>query len=179
MEYKKLMTFEIFSLIFTLILGTLLHFTFEWFGKNPYVASFSAINESTWEHLKLVFFPMLLTTIIGLMYFGKQFPNFLCAKTLGIIVAIAFITIFFYTYTGIVGTNYAILDIGSFFVAVFLGEYIAYRTILGSFSCSNWFSGLILLFLFIGFVVFTYFPPKINYFKDPVTHSYGTSSSLS
>jgi len=36
------------------------------------IASFSAVNESVWEHLKLLFFPMLLTTIIGYFYIGKN-----------------------------------------------------------------------------------------------------------
>ena len=50
--------FQIFSTIFVMILGTLLHFTYEWSGGNLLVASFSAVNESTWEHLKLLFYPM-------------------------------------------------------------------------------------------------------------------------
>ena len=42
--------------IFAMILGSLLHFTYEWSNENSFVGSFSAINESTWEHLKLLFF---------------------------------------------------------------------------------------------------------------------------
>ena len=52
--------------LFISVLGVLLHFTYEWSGDNPIVALFSAVNESTWEHLKLLFFPMLLLTIIEL-----------------------------------------------------------------------------------------------------------------
>ena len=115
--------FQIFSAIFVMILGNLLHFTYEWSEGNLLVASFSAVNESTWEHLKLLFYPMLLTTIIGYFYFGKNKHNFLCANAIGILTAISFTTVFFYTYTGIIGTNFAFLDIGSFFVAVILGEW--------------------------------------------------------
>ena len=67
MEKKKIIRFQIFSVIFTWILGTILHFLYEWSGDNKIIASFSAVNESTWEHLKLVFFPMLITTIVILM----------------------------------------------------------------------------------------------------------------
>ena len=58
----------IFSIIFTLVLGTILHFTYTWSNNNPFIGSFSAVNESTWEHLKLVFFPMLITVFIGYFY---------------------------------------------------------------------------------------------------------------
>ena len=56
---NKLLKFQIFSVIFIWLLGTILHFTYEWSNKNTIVAAFSAVNESTWEHLKLLFFPML------------------------------------------------------------------------------------------------------------------------
>ena len=95
---KLLLRFQIIGVIFTIILGTILHFTYNWSNKNLLVGSFSAVNESTWEHLKLLFFPMLLTTIIGFFYFSKDILNFLCAKTIGIITAILFTITFFYTF---------------------------------------------------------------------------------
>ncbi len=57
MDKNKIRNYQIFSVIFTFILGTLLHFTYELSGGNLVVASFSAINESVWEHLKLLYFP--------------------------------------------------------------------------------------------------------------------------
>ena len=116
-EFKN---YQIISIIFTFILGTLLHFTYQLSGENQVVAIFSAINESVWEHLKLLYFPMLLTTIIGYFYIGKSIPNFLCVKTIGIIVSMLFTVVFFYTYTGILGKNIAVIDISSFFIAVFI-----------------------------------------------------------
>ncbi len=70
MNSNKILKYQIFSAIFAIILGTLLHFAYEWSGNNAFVGSFSSINESTWEHLKLAFFPMLITAIIRLFYFG-------------------------------------------------------------------------------------------------------------
>ncbi len=171
---NKLLKFQIFSVIFAWILGTILHFTYEWSNKNIVVAAFSAVNESTWEHLKLLFFPMFITTIIGLIYFRKkdEINNFLCAKTIGIIVALSFVVIFFYTYTGVIGTNFAILDIGSFFVGVFLGEYTAYKLIKKGVLCDNKLA-MILIIIFSLFIIFTYKTPNLGIFKDPVNGSYG------
>lgn len=170
---KSILKFQIFSTIFTMILGTLLHFTFEWSNYNSFVALFSAVNESTWEHLKLLFYPMLLTTIIGYFYIGKNIPNFICAKLIGILTAISFTIIFFYTYTGILGNNFAFIDISIFFVAVLLGEYVTYKFLLSDFSCNKKISILILALLLIFFTVFTYIPIKIGLFKDPVKNGFG------
>lgn len=178
MNSKKILNFQIFSIISTIVLGTFLHFTYELSGNNSVIAFFSAINESVWEHLKLVFFPMLITILISCFYLGKDAKNYICAKTLGIITAILFITIFFYTYTGILGYSLLFLDIGSFIFTVILSEYVTYVKLHSNTTCNLKISILILLILLICFIFSTYFPPKINYFKDPITNTYGISKSF-
>lgn len=170
---SSILKFEIISTIFIMIAGTLLHFTFEWCNNNPLVGTFSAVNESTWEHLKLLFFPMLISTIIGFFYKGKDIPNYLCAKMLGIILAMFFVVIFFYTYIGIIGRNFAILDILSFFIAVVLGQYMSYKKMQSESSCNNVIPIIILIVLCLCFIVFTFFAPNIALFKDPITGTFG------
>jgi uncharacterized membrane protein len=170
---KNILTFGISSAIFTMIFGTILHFSFEWSNNNFLIGSFSAVNESTWEHLKLLFIPSLLTAIIGYFYTRKFTDNYLCAKTQGILASLAFIVVFFYTYTGIIGTNFTFLDIGSFFVAVILCEYLAYKKIESKSHLNNWICLIILLLLLLMFILFTFFTPHIGLFKDPVTGSFG------
>ena len=170
---NKLLRFQIFSVIFTWILGTILHFTYDWSNQNALVGTFSAINESTWEHLKLLFFPMLITTIIGYFYLKpkEEYKNFLCAKTIGTLSALAFVVIFFYTYTGIIGTNFAILDIGSFFVGVFLGEYITYKLTNKISGCKKSLAFFILIVLFVCFIAFSFKAPDIGLFRDPLINN--------
>ena len=174
---NKLLKFQIFSVIFTWILGTLLHFTYEWSNENIIIAAFSAVNESTWEHLKLLFFPMLITTVIGYFYLRptEGYKNFLSAKTIGILSALSFVVVFFYTYTGIIGTNFAVLDIGSFFVGVLLGEFVAYKLTKNNVKCNRWLAVIVLLVLLLCFVIFTYHTPHIGLFRDPVSGIYGIS----
>ena len=83
----------------------------------------------------------------------------------GLIIALSFI-IFFYTYTGVIGTNYAFLDISSFFIATILDQIYAY--IKNNCPCNISFLVILLLFSFIFF-----FPLHIGLFKDPVTNLYG------
>lgn len=174
---KSILVFQIASAIFAMVLGTLLHFTYEWSGGNLLVASFSAVNESTWEHLKILFFPMLITTIIGCFYFSSNVSNFLCAKTIGIITALLFTTSFFYTYTGILGSNIAVLNIISFFIAIIIGEYVAYKIMRSYFSCNKKFAIISLIVLTLCFILFTYITPQIGLFKDPVSGGYGITKS--
>lgn len=177
MSKTKIRNYQIFSIIFTFILGTLLHFTYNLSGQNPLVGIFSSINESTWEHLKLLYFPMLLTTIIGYFYFDKKVPNFICSKTVGIITAMLFTIIFFYTYTGVLGKNIAVIDIASFFIATILGEFVSYVLIINNFKCSNKIAIIVLIILFVCFAIFNYFTPNIGLFKDPITNEYGISEN--
>ena len=168
---KKIKNWQILAILFTLIVGTLLHFTYEWSGNNQIVGTFSAINESTWEHLKLIFFPMLIFAIFEGFKIYKDTNNYIEAKTIGIIFGMLFITIFFFTYTGIIGTNFAILDIGSFFVAVILSERLSYK-IMEKENFSNnktkIISIILIILLTLAFIFFTFNPPNINYFRHPV-----------
>ena len=170
---SNLIKFQIFSAIFVIILGTILHFTYTWSGNNSIVGLFSAVNESTWEHLKLLFFSMLITTITGYFIFKDTFSNFLCSKTIGIIITMLFTVMFFYTYTGIIGTDYTFLNILTFILSVIIGEYVSYMLTINNFTFNKIFCISILIILTVLFFVFTFNSPKINLFKDPLTNIYG------
>ena len=43
--------------LFTLILGTVGHFFYEWSGENKIAGIFFPVNESVWEHMKLTLLP--------------------------------------------------------------------------------------------------------------------------
>ena len=168
---NKFLRFQIFSLLFTYVLGTILHFTYEWSNENSIVALFSAVNESTWEHLKLLFFPMLITTIIGYFYLKTEkdeYNNFLCARIKGILCALTFVVVFFYTYTGIIGRNFAFLDTG-----VFLGEYVTFKQMKKDEKCNKFIAISVLTVLLFCFMFFTYNAPHIGLFRDPVSGGYG------
>lgn len=165
---------QIFATIFCLILGTLLHFTYEWTNYNVIIGLFSAENEGVWEHLKLLFYPMFLISIIGYFKIGRNVCNYWYAQMVGIISALMFIVIFFYTYTGIIGRNFAILDIGSFIVGILLGEYIIYKIIKqkGVYKL-EFLSLMVIIILFLCFIVFTIYPPRIPLFEDPLDGTFG------
>ena len=170
---KSAIKYEIFSIIFIIVLGIILHFSYDWSNKNLFIGSFSSVNESTWAHLKLIFFPTLIT-IIGRFFYSKEnYEKYLSSKTKGLLFSLFFTVIFFYTYTGILGYNISFIDISSFFIATILGEIYSLK----SFFSYNYYnyktSFLILSLLFTSFIIFTFIPPKIGLFKDPITNTYG------
>lgn len=175
---KAIRNWQIGVSVFSIILGTILHFTYEWSNGNSFIAAFSSVNESTWEHLKLAFFPMLIACIVEYFFVKDKVNNYIEAKTIGIVTSILFITSFFFTYTGIIGTNFFIIDILTFIAGVLIGEYVAYRIMNKEDESTNLtkvLSVIILVVISIYFVLFTFITPKINYFRDPVTGGFGRS----
>ena len=178
---NKLIKAQLAVILFSLILGTLLHFTYEWSGENLFVGSFSAVNESVWEHLKLVFYPMLIATIVEYFFVKDMANNYVEAKTIGIFTAISFIVVAFFTYSGIIGTSIIVIDILLFIISIILGEYVAYRLMKRedeSTVTTEVLSIVILVFLLMCFVIFTYLPPEVNLFRDVTTGVYGIGNIL-
>ena len=101
---KKLLKYDIIGFVFVSIIGTLAHFVYEWTNKCVIAAFFCPINESPWEHLKLIFFPYLIWTVIQ-AFIMKGTKNILPAKFIGVFVGMMATLSFFYTYTGIIGRN--------------------------------------------------------------------------
>ena len=166
--------FFIIGVVFTIILGSLLHFTYEWSGENLVVAMFSAVNESTWEHLKLIFMPMFFYTLFGYLIIGNAYENYLFAMAIGVIAGMTAIVVLFYTYTGILGANYLVLDISIFIIGVIIGYAVSFcllRT--NNVETQEYYNNettgaSLLLLLFAMFVMFTFKAPNLNLFIDPL-----------
>ena len=170
---------ELAGFLFVVVAGTILHFVYNWTGKNRIAAIFSPVNESTWEHLKLLFVPMLLYSIVEYFGIGSRYPNFIGAKTLGIVFGMLAIVAIFYTYTGIVGRHFLWADILTFVLGVAVAYAYSWRTIhqADAGAVPQLVTILIALVLIACFAIFTFYPPRIPLFWDPVDKGYGVSDS--
>ncbi|MCH5318038.1 MAG: hypothetical protein J1E05_08700 [Eubacterium sp.] len=172
---KKLFKYEVAGFIFVGIFGTLNHFLFELFDSNVIIALFCPVNESVWEHLKLLFFPYFLWT--GIEYFLlKDQRNYFCSKLKGVIFGMIFIVTFFYTYSGVSGNDNTFIDILSFFIGVAIAFIISYEFMRNGKSGSPLQENASLfIFIFISavFFIFTFAPPLIPLFEDPQRFTYG------
>jgi len=172
---SKILKLELIGAIFIILLGSLLHFTFDWSNKFWPVGIFSAVNESTWEHLKLAFMPALFWILIEIRLLKEKPENFLFAKTKGIYSMPFFIILIFYSYKAILGKNFLILDILTFVVSVILGQLLSYKLLFlkNIPKIYNKISLILLILLFFLFLIFTFYPPHNFLFQDPVTLKYG------
>ena len=124
---NQLKRYLIIGTIFVIILGTLSHFFYDWSNNSFVVGFFSPVNESTWEHMKLVFFPMLLFSLFANSKLKSIYPCITSSLLFGILIGTFLIPIFFYTYTGILGYNVFILDLTTFILAVICAFFSVYR----------------------------------------------------
>jgi hypothetical protein len=172
---RSILRWEIGGIIFIIVLGTALHFVFDWFGRAIPAAPIAAVNESVWEHLKLGFWPALVYAALEYSRFGKPARNFRFAKTLGIYLIPITIVALFYLYTAILAHDLFILDIAIFVVAAMVGQLVSYRLLMASPLPERLdrFAPIGLAVLGILFVVFTFYPPHLPLFRDPVTGAYG------
>ena len=167
---------HIAGILFTIVLGTLTHFFYHWSGENPLVASFSAVNESTWEHLKLLATPMFLFAAIEYFVYGRQMRGFVAVRLLSVLLGMTVIVASFYGYTTLLGANYLPLDIGTFILGVLASYLFSYHLLQkGCFAShrADLLAGVGAAFLIVCFIFFTIDPPHIFLFKDPVTGAYG------
>lgn len=111
---KELKKYSWIAAAVTSVMGTLFHFVYEFSGNNNFVGMFAAVNESTWEHLKLLLTPAFLVGIVEWFIYGKNYKNFFPALFISILAGMFAITAAFYTYTGIIGQNFMIADIATF-----------------------------------------------------------------
>ena len=174
LKNRRVLTLEIVGTIFIVFLGTALHFTYALSGNNPFVGSFSAVNESVWEHLKLPFWPSLLWVLIEMYPLRKIAGNFFAAKATGTVIMVVLIPVVFYSYTAFTEEILAV-DIATFMIAVIIGQIASFKLFKqGKHSKPTEIIAIIVLALLaILFITFTFYPPHFPIFRDSNTGGYG------
>ena len=122
---KSFRIWELFGFALTSLGGTLLHFLYEWSGGSVLLAPFSGVNESTWEHMKLLFFPMLIFAVIEGLFF-REWQGFWWMKLYGILFGLMLIPVLFYSYNGVIGKSPDWINISIFFISAALAYISRY-----------------------------------------------------
>ena len=124
---KRLLRWELIGFAFTGAVGTLLHFVYEWTGGNPLIAAFCAVNESTWEHMKLLFVPFFLFTMVEFIVFAEPLRSCFAAKAASILLGLLTIPVLFYSLGGMFGKTPDWVNIAIFFLADALLYLMSFR----------------------------------------------------
>lgn len=165
---KQLSKKDMLSILFVTITGSISHFLYEISGKSVFFALVCPVNESVWEHLKLLFFPFLLITILNWCQMRPPILFFFYHRFLGAVCGMFATLMLFYTYTGIIGRHFLIADLTIFVFSVifafYMSQYFQRKRLLPPTQevvFSLW------ILLSICFFVFTCYPPDIALFFPP------------
>ena len=152
--------------LFTLILGTVGHFFYEWSGENKIAGIFFPVNESVWEHMKLTLLPTGI--YLGAAAIKLRGGNYALSSFLALFIGAALIPLLFYSYTGIVGRSLLPVDIAIFVIAILAGyafAYFAYNA--RKLPFLNAIAVIGIVAIAVCFFTFTLCPPDSILFKEP------------
>jgi len=172
---RTALKWELAGMVFISVVGSALHFVFAWASCWRPLAAIAPVNESVWEHFKLSFWPGLLFAAIEAPFLRRSVRNFWSSKAIGLIVMPAIIGVGFYGYVAIFGKSMLVANLVLFGVAVVVGQLLSYRIMIAEES-RRWLKLAVLLALIvtsIAFLLFSYMPPRIFLFEDPLVHDYG------
>ncbi len=113
---KPLKAYTRTGIVFVIITGSIAHFLYDWSDHALIVGLFTPVNESIWEHMKLLFFR-----------FKNRYPGIPSALCAGILSGTFLIPLFFYSYMFILGKDFFVLDISTFVLSILIAFWISYR----------------------------------------------------
>lgn len=158
----------------------LLHFSWEWMGKSYLAALFSSVNESVWEHVKILLIPYLVWGVAEYYILRPNSKRMLAARVLGALVLMTLTICFYFIYSGIIGSSVPVIDIISAFLWIAAAELVCQRALAGKPRLEELFpialaAGCIIIVMLL---CFTASPPHIGLFRDPKTLLYGLETRV-
>jgi hypothetical protein len=166
--------FCIIGAVVTIILGVISHFVYDWTGGNFFVGLFFPVNESTWEHMKLFFLPSFLFSLLQFFFSKNVIDSFWLVKFISLTIGSLLIPILFYTYNGAFGKSPDWVNILIFIISTAIAYFTEFLLLKRElpYKFSVWYF-IALCAIALCFVVFTFFPPQLPLFQDPITKQYG------
>ncbi|WKZ31130.1 MAG: DUF6512 family protein [Candidatus Dojkabacteria bacterium] len=165
---------ELIGIPIIFILGSFFHFLYKYGGKRPWMAIFSPVNESIWEHLKIAFYPALIFAIFQYILLNQSTLKFFSSEIIGIYVMILFILVAEWIYPRILGKNVLVLDLAVFLIAIILGQLTSYFLYINTnFELPMWVILLVIFGQSIIFGILSFKPLRLPLFRDSVDGKYG------
>ena len=173
---KRLFYWELTGFLWVAVIGTLSHYVYEWSGGSGAAAVLGAVNESVWEHMKLLVMPMLLFTAAQVWVLGEIYPNIPAVRTVSVIVGTLLIPVLYYTYTGALGVHVVWADISIFYISAGIAFWLDHRLVRTGHPTAVWLQSAgaaVLWALAFVIVLSTFSPPEFPLWQDPVTGMFG------
>lgn len=158
-------------------IGSGMHFLYQLLGESPIVGAFAPVNESIWEHEKLLVLPLILWWLLYERIHGRQREiekhRWYAGALSALLAALAAMPFFYYFYTSAFGAEFVWADVLILLAALFLGQLLGLHIVRRSRGMHPAFVLTLFLLILLAFALLTFFPPHIPLFRDHMTGGYG------
>lgn len=170
----------LFSVPILFVVGSLFHFVYKWSKNNKLVGVFVPVNESIFEHSKLLLFPLTIFYLFSYIFIrdSVEVNSYFFALLISVVSSIIVMVSFYYTYKEIIGNSYLWLDIFDLFLSLFVGQSIANHVYV-YFRGWEWYVSLfVIVSIFVLYAYLTFKPFKTPFFKDEKSKTYGINKNI-
>lgn len=171
MSLKKI---KIINVVFLFLLSFLWHFVYDWFPNNIF-ALFFPVNESIWEHMKIIYYCLFMGSILEFVLCKKnniKINNFYIEAMVKSILGVIFYLIIFIPFYLWLGES-MLISISLMLITYIFMEYIGYKILTGEEMNINILPVIIIVLGCIMFVILTFYPLHNFLFFDEVIFGYG------
>lgn len=165
---------KIINVVFLFLLSFLWHFVYDWFPNNIF-ALFFPVNESIWEHMKIIYYCLLMGSILEFVLCKKnniKINNFYIEAMVKSILGVIFYLIIFVPFYLWLGES-VLISISLMLITYIFMEYIGYKILTGEEMNINILPVIIIVLGCVMFVILTFYPLHNFLFFDEVKFGYG------
>ncbi|MDZ5253734.1 DUF6512 family protein [Clostridium sp. LIBA-8841] len=159
------------------VIGTIMHFAYDLSKNNPIVGLFAAVNESIWEHSKMVLIPVILWWVLYYYFKGKQYSinknKWFQSALVTLIISLITIPMLYYFYTQAFGVELLVVDIIILLLAIIFGQLLGLHIYKHGKGVNSSIIIIVFIVLIVMFMIFTFYPPHIPLFQDGISGGYG------
>lgn len=172
----EMLMINIFIIIFlfSTLISVLFHYVYTKF-PNKISSIFFPVNESIWEHMKLIASSIVCSILFEIFLFSAlniQANNLFFANALAIIIGIILYLIIYLTYRKYKNHN-ALVAIGLLILDFLFINYISFRIMFNTHNNFNVLGVILIFIIYIVFYYLTYNPLKTFIFYDEQKKKYG------
>lgn len=158
-------------------IGSAMHFAYDIFQENPIVGLFAPVNESVWEHSKMLLWPMILWWWLYACARGEESgldkDKWFGSALAALVTALVSLPVLYYFYTGAFGVKLLWVDILILLLSVFLGQLMGLHVYRYGKGGNAGTARVLILGIALLYILFTFYPPHLPLFQDSVSGGYG------
>ena len=147
---------------------------------NTFISVIAPVNESIWEHMKLIVSSSLIFSIFEYFIYKKkniEFNNFILSYAISCILGIIIYLLLYIPLNDIFGHKAYIAISLLFLILIFVQVVSYYIMNKENIKHSSDIGILLIIIIYLIFGYLTYHPPKINLFYDYMNKGYGIIKS--